>query len=254
MLLGGPGTARAGIFLIWGAPQGIYLCINHLWRGWRGGKPEVSMAGLMMKGACWPLSPSSRSWSPGCSFAPKTAAGAWQMLQGLFEWKQAAPLRIPGILAADGFADAGGRGGYCRSAAARSQLALAMALGLPNVLQLFRYREYRRAPDRATHGYDGGRMRRGRCCRQLALAISLFGMWQRLEFLYQLERDDFSSIFFLIPELPGKPLILNILQNARDAFISSGSSLEPGRICMISMYSQIAPSRPKPMLDACLAL
>jgi hypothetical protein len=45
-----------------------------------------------------------------------------------------------------------------------------------------------------------------------------------------------------------------ILQNAPDAFISSALSLEPGRICMISIYSQIAPSRPKPMLDACLAL
>ena len=40
-----------------------------------------------------------------------------------------------------------------------------------------------------------------------------------------------------------------ILQNARDAFISNGSSLEPGRICMISMYSQIAPSRPMFALD-----
>jgi hypothetical protein len=45
-----------------------------------------------------------------------------------------------------------------------------------------------------------------------------------------------------------------ILQKDRDAFISSASSLEPGRICMISMYSQIAPSRPKPFLDARVAL
>jgi hypothetical protein len=45
-----------------------------------------------------------------------------------------------------------------------------------------------------------------------------------------------------------------ILQNARDAFISSGSSLEPGRICMISMYSQIALSRPQPVSDARVAL
>jgi hypothetical protein len=44
--------------------------------------------------------------------------------------------------------------------------------------------------------------------------------------------------------------VARILQNARDAFISGTSSLEPGRICMISSYSQIAPSRPKPMLDA----
>jgi hypothetical protein len=45
-----------------------------------------------------------------------------------------------------------------------------------------------------------------------------------------------------------------ILQNLPDAFISIASSLEPGRICMITTYSQIASSRPKPMLDACVAL
>jgi len=37
-----------------------------------------------------------------------------------------------------------------------------------------------------------------------------------------------------------------MLQNAGDAFISSPSSLEPGGICMISSFSQIA--RPHPML------
>ncbi len=38
---------------------------------------------------------------------------------------------------------------------------------------------------------------------------------------------------------------MSYCQIVRDAFISCASSLEPGRICMISMYSQIAPSRPK---------
>jgi alginate O-acetyltransferase complex protein AlgI len=62
-------------------------------------------------------------------------------------------------------------------------LALAIALGLPNVPQLFGYREYRRAPERTS-------LLRWRpnaawvLVSALALAISLFGMWQRLEFLY----------------------------------------------------------------------
>ena len=62
-------------------------------------------------------------------------------------------------------------------------LALAIALGLPNVPQLFRYREYRRAP-------EPGALVRWRpsaawaLLTALALAIALFGMWQRLEFLY----------------------------------------------------------------------
>jgi hypothetical protein len=62
-------------------------------------------------------------------------------------------------------------------------LALAMALGLPNVPQLFRYRECRRAPERAAWV----RWRPNAAWAMLsalALAISLFGMWQRLEFLY----------------------------------------------------------------------
>jgi alginate O-acetyltransferase complex protein AlgI len=62
-------------------------------------------------------------------------------------------------------------------------LALAIALLLPNVPQIFRYREYRRAPDSTSLV----------CWKPtviwsiavgLAFAIALFGMWQRMEFLY----------------------------------------------------------------------
>jgi alginate O-acetyltransferase complex protein AlgI len=62
-------------------------------------------------------------------------------------------------------------------------LGLAIALALPNVPQLFGYREYRHAPEKAG-------LLRWRpngvwaLVTALALAISLFGMWQRLEFLY----------------------------------------------------------------------
>jgi hypothetical protein len=62
-------------------------------------------------------------------------------------------------------------------------LALAIALGLPNVPQLFRYRQYRRAPE------PGSAVRwrpnaAWALVTALAFAMSLFGMWQRLEFLY----------------------------------------------------------------------
>jgi hypothetical protein len=43
------------------------------------------------------------------------------------------------------------------------------------------------------------------------------------------------------------------LQNLADVLISAPSLLEPGRICMISSYSRIAPARPKLMPDALLA-
>jgi len=49
-------------------------------------------------------------------------------------------------------------------------------------------------------------------------------------------------------------LLLAILQNLLDAFISVTSQLEPGRICMIMSYSQIASSRPKLFSDAYVAL
>jgi hypothetical protein len=46
-----------------------------------------------------------------------------------------------------------------------------------------------------------------------------------------------------------------MLQITRGAFISGGLlSLEPGRICMISSYSQIERPRPMLVLDACFAL
>jgi alginate O-acetyltransferase complex protein AlgI len=69
------------------------------------------------------------------------------------------------------------------SGSAMVTLALAIALFLPNVPQIFGYREYRRAPEKP------GRMRwrpnvTWALVSALALSISLFGMWQRLEFLY----------------------------------------------------------------------
>jgi hypothetical protein len=67
--------------------------------------------------------------------------------------------------------------------AAMVALALAIVLLLPNVPQIYGYREYRRAPEKA------GRLRwqpnaAWALVSALALSISLFGMWQRLDFLY----------------------------------------------------------------------
>ena len=65
----------------------------------------------------------------------------------------------------------------------QSRPELIFALCLPNVPQLFGYREYRHAQEKA------GLLRwrpdaAWALLTALALAISLFGMWQRLEFLY----------------------------------------------------------------------
>ena len=107
-------------------------------------------------------------------FRAKTMVGAWQMLGSLFGFGAgSSAYASTGILRLMDLPVLVGE----------RRLLLAVAFFLPNVPQLFGYREYRRAPDKA------GLLRwrpNGACAlvTALALAISLFGMWQRLEFLY----------------------------------------------------------------------
>jgi D-alanyl-lipoteichoic acid acyltransferase DltB (MBOAT superfamily) len=184
MLLGGLWHGAGWNFLIWGGLHGLYLCVNHLWQRWRGAK--VSGDGShnrLAQALSWALTFFAVviAW---VFFRAKTASGAWQMLSALF-----------------GF-DAG-RSGYVSSGVLRVMdlpivigeerlmligsgavaLALAVALLLPNVPQLFRYREYRRAPE--SSAWPQWRPSPGwALLSAIAFAISLFGMWQRLEFLY----------------------------------------------------------------------
>jgi D-alanyl-lipoteichoic acid acyltransferase DltB (MBOAT superfamily) len=183
MLLGGLWHGAGWNFLVWGGLHGIYLSINHLWRGWRGSKPELSIAGLMVKGACWAITFFAVvvAW---VFFRAKTAAGAWQMLQGLFGVEAgSSAYASSGILRLMDLPMLVGEERLLLIGGGAVALALAIALCLPNVPQLFRYREYRRAPERAAWV----RWRPNAAwalLSALALAISLFGMWQRLEFLY----------------------------------------------------------------------
>src|SRR3954454_20047094 len=114
----------------------------------------------------------------------KTAACAWQMLGSLFGFEAgSSAYASPGILRVMDLPILVGEGSLLLIGGGIVALALAIALGLPNVPPLFRYREYRRAPER-------GASLRWRptatwaLFTALAFAISLFGMWQRLEFLY----------------------------------------------------------------------
>jgi D-alanyl-lipoteichoic acid acyltransferase DltB (MBOAT superfamily) len=183
MLLGGLWHGAGWNFLVWGGLHGLYLSINHLWRGWRGSKPEASIAGLMVKGTGWAITFFAVvvAW---VFFRTKTAAGAWQMLQGLFGAEAgSSAYASPGILRLMDLPMLVGEERLLLIGGGAVALALAMALCLPNVPQLFRYREYRRAPERAAWV----RWRPNAAwalLSALALAISLFGMWQRLEFLY----------------------------------------------------------------------
>jgi len=183
MLLGGLWHGAGWNYLIWGGLHGVYLSINHLWRGWRGDAVRASAAGSAAKGFSWAITFFAViiAW---VFFRARTLAGAWQMLGGLFGFEagssaytSAGILRLmdlPVLVGEDRLLLIGG----CAVA-----LVLVLALCLPNVPQLFGYREYRHAPEQASLL----RWRPNAAWALVtagALAISLFGMWQRLEFLY----------------------------------------------------------------------
>jgi alginate O-acetyltransferase complex protein AlgI len=190
MLLGGLWHGAGWNFFIWGGLHGFYLCANHLWQAWRGAHTKVSAEGFA-KGFSTGF-PTMFSWAitffavviAWVFFRARTAAGAWQMLGGLFGFEAGSSAYVsPGILRLMDLPLLVGEGRLLLIGGGAVAVALAIALGLPNVPQLFRYREYRRSPEPA------GLLRwrpngAWALLSALALAISLFGMWQRLEFLY----------------------------------------------------------------------
>ena len=193
MLLGGLWHGAGWNFLVWGGLHGIYLSINHLWRAWRGGEARAPATGVAAKGlAAKGLAAKGLSWAitffavviAWVFFRARTAAGAWQMLGGLFGVEAgSSAYASPGILRLMDLPILVGEARLLLIGGCAVALALAIALCLPNVPQLFGYREYRHAPEPAS-------LLRWRpnpawaLVSALALAISLFGMWQRLEFLY----------------------------------------------------------------------
>src|SRR6201996_4054184 len=183
MLLGGLWHGAGWNFLVWGGLHGIYLCVNHLWQVWRGGRPSASAKDLLPKAVSWAVTFFAVviAW---VFFRARTFAGAWQMLGGLIGFEAgSSAYASPGILRLMDLPLLVGEPVLLLIGGGAVALALAIALGLPNVPQLFVNREYRRAPERAS------RLRwrpnaAWALLSALALAISLFGMWQRLEFLY----------------------------------------------------------------------
>ena len=191
MLLGGLWHGAGFNFLVWGGLHGLYLCVNHLWQAWRSARPNVSATKGFAKGFTKGLA-TVFSWAimffavviGWVFFRARTAGGAWQMLGGLFGFEAgSSAYASPGILRLMDLPLLVGEERLLLIGGGTVALALAIALGLPNVPQIFGYREYRRAPERASwlRWRPNGAWA---FWSALALAISLFGMWQRLEFLY----------------------------------------------------------------------
>src|SRR5437763_5998372 len=144
MLLGGLWHGAGWNFFIWGGLHGLYLCANHLWRGWRG---EPKNPALPAKALGWVVTFFAVviAW---VFFRAKTAAGAWQMLGSLFGFEAgSSAYASPGILRVMDLPVLVGEGSLLLIGGGIVALALVIALGPPNVPQLFRYREYRRAPE-----------------------------------------------------------------------------------------------------------
>ena len=117
-------------------------------------------------------------------FRARTTSGAWQMLASLFGSEAgSSAYASSGILRLMDLPILVGEERLLLIGGGAVALALMIAICLPNVPQLFGYREYRRAPERASwlRWRPNGAWA---LLSALALAISLFGMWQRLEFLY----------------------------------------------------------------------
>ncbi|MGJ4928304.1 MBOAT family O-acyltransferase [Bradyrhizobium sp. HKCCYLS2038] len=181
MLLGGLWHGAGWNFVIWGGLHGAYLIVNHLWRTLRGsdGKPRAMVARL----ASWALTFASvvLAW---VFFRAGTTGGAARMFGGLVGYPLSGPDYVPSpVFTTFGLPIWVGPNGLFWLGAAIVGCALAVALGCPNTLQIFGYREYHHAPEpdgrlrwRPTAGWAA--------LTAAALTLSLFGMWQRLEFLY----------------------------------------------------------------------
>jgi alginate O-acetyltransferase complex protein AlgI len=183
MLLGGLWHGAGWNYLVWGGLHGIYLCINHLWQARYGGKTPPSAIGWPAKGLSWTITFFAVviAW---VFFRARTADGAWQMLGGLFGLEGgSSAYASSGVLRLMDLPILVGEQRLLLIGGGAVALALAIALFLPNVPQLFGYREYRRAPER-TSWLRWRPNAAWALLTAIAFAISLFGMWQRLEFLY----------------------------------------------------------------------
>ena len=186
MLLGGLWHGAGWTFLVWGGLHGAYLAGNHLWRGWRSQFSHWPVPVAMARALA------ILSWAATflavviawVFFRAKTMAGAGRMLGGLFGASQDSSSYVsPGILRVMDLPILVDADRLWLIGTGVVATTLVIALGLPNVPQILRYREYRRAPepDACVRWRPNGAWA---MFTALALSISLFGMWQRLEFLY----------------------------------------------------------------------
>lgn len=179
MLVGGLWHGAGWNFLIWGGLHGLYLVINHLWRGDKWKQPAT----LVGQVSSWGLTFIAvvLAW---VFFPAKTLVGASQMLASLLGLQTAGAAYVsPGIVRVMDLPLLVGEERLLLIGWSAIALALTIALFLPNVPQMFRYREYRRASEAAVFVSWRPTFGWALLCG-LTFVVSLFGMWQRIEFVY----------------------------------------------------------------------
>jgi alginate O-acetyltransferase complex protein AlgI len=183
MLLGGLWHGAGWNFLIWGGLHGISLSVNHLWQKSRGAAVKASSSNHLANIAAWSATFGAVviAW---VFFRAKSLAGACAMLSAMFGFGGgSSAYGSPGILRLMDLPILVGEEHLLVIGGLAVAASLAIALCLPNVTELYGYREYRRAPEPSR----GVRWRPSFAWASLsavAIAVALFGMWQRLEFLY----------------------------------------------------------------------
>jgi alginate O-acetyltransferase complex protein AlgI len=180
MLLGGLWHGAGWNFLIWGGLHGLYLCVNRLWQE---GHAVVLTSGRLATALSW-LATFFAVVIAWVFFRAKTLTGAWQMLGSLFGVEAGSSAYVsPGILRVMDLPILIGEEQLLMVGGGAVVMTLAIALWLPNVPQIFGYREYRRERERSAWPRWRPNLAWA-LLSALAVAISLFGMWQKLEFLY----------------------------------------------------------------------
>ena len=191
MLLGGLWHGASWTFVAWGAVHGACLVANQLWRGALINMPRLNAAlGRVPKplrgAAGWGVTFSVvlASW---VLFRAATMQGALSMLCAMLGISRSvttttfvptASIRfadLPWTLSVDSFAAV---------AATAVGLGLAITLALPSTMDVFRYREYRSPPLAKRGRWQWRPTGWWALGVATALSLSIFGMWQHLEFLY----------------------------------------------------------------------
>ena len=168
--------------MIWGGLHGLYLSINHIWNECRKRETPFRLS-VQVDGLSWSITLFSIviTW---IFFRAKTLTGARVLLAGLFGFSGTEnAFTSPGVLRVMDLPIMVGSVTLLLIGYTAVALVSAIALFAPNSIRLFGYREYRHSADKNPQVQWRPNLRWA-IFTAMAFSSSLFGMWQRLEFLY----------------------------------------------------------------------